>query len=75
MLKLPCLSGKETVTILEKAGFKVVRRRGSHVVMKKETPSGVIGCVIPLHKELATGTLRGILKQAQLSPEEFITFR
>ena len=72
MLKLPRLSGQETISVLEKAGFVVVRKRGSHVVLKKHTTSGNIGCVVPLHKELAIGTLQGILKQAHIAPEEFI---
>jgi predicted RNA binding protein YcfA (HicA-like mRNA interferase family) len=46
--------------------------RGSHVVLKKSTMSGEVGCVVPLHKELAVGTLQGILKQAKVSPEEFM---
>jgi predicted RNA binding protein YcfA (HicA-like mRNA interferase family) len=49
-----------------------VRQRGSHVVLKKQLPTGAVGCVVPLHRELAPGTLRGILKQAGLTPEEFI---
>jgi predicted RNA binding protein YcfA (HicA-like mRNA interferase family) len=57
---------------LVRLGFKQIRQRGSHVVLKKETPEGDIGCVVPLHKELAIGTLHGILKQAKLSVEEFI---
>jgi predicted RNA binding protein YcfA (HicA-like mRNA interferase family) len=40
--------------------------------MKKETLNGEIGRVVPLHRELKVGTLSGILKQAQISPEEFI---
>jgi len=49
-----------------------VRQRGSHVILKKQTSEGEIGCVVPLHRELAIGTLRGILKQAKLSVEEFM---
>jgi predicted RNA binding protein YcfA (HicA-like mRNA interferase family) len=45
---------------------------GSHVVMKKETPDSEIGCVVPVHRELKVGTLSDILKQAQVTPEEFI---
>jgi hypothetical protein len=40
-------------------------------VLKKQTPEGEIGCVVPLHRELAIGTLRGILKQARVTQEEF----
>jgi predicted RNA binding protein YcfA (HicA-like mRNA interferase family) len=71
MPKLRRISGEEVIQRLEKLGFQRVRQRGSHVVLKKETPEGDIGCVVPLHKELAIGTLRGILKQAKLSVEEF----
>jgi len=39
-------------------------------VLKRQTPEGEIGCVVPLHRELALGTLRGILKQARVTPEE-----
>ena len=71
MPRLPRVSGKETISALEKLGFLQVRQRGSHVMLKKETESGAIGCVVPLHDELATGTLKGILKQAQVEPGEF----
>jgi len=40
-------------------------------VLKRQTPEGEIGCVVPLHRELAIGTLRGILKQARVTLEEF----
>ncbi len=72
MPKLRRVSGKETVKALERLGFTVVRQRGSHVVMKKVTPEGAVGCSVPLHRELAVGTLRGILRQAHVSPEEFM---
>lgn len=72
MPKLPLLSGKQTISILEKFGFKVLRQRGSHIILKKETQKGAIGCVVPNHKELASGTLKGILRQANIEFEEFI---
>ncbi len=72
MPKLPRISGAAAIRILEKLGFVQVRQRGSHVVLKKITGSGAIGCVVPLHGELATGTLRGILNQAQVDPETFV---
>lgn len=43
----------------------------SHIVMKKVTSEGEKGCVIPMHKEVAIGTLRSALKMAGVSPEEF----
>jgi predicted RNA binding protein YcfA (HicA-like mRNA interferase family) len=71
MVKLKRLSGKEVVKALERLGFFQARQRGSHVVMKKVLPTGSIGCVVPMHKEIATGTLHGLLKQANVSPEDF----
>lgn len=72
MPKLYRVSGQEAVRALEKIGFSQVRQRGSHVVLKRKTSQGDIGCVVPLHKELAIGTLRGILRQAKISVEEFL---
>ena len=71
MPKLPRVSGSEAIRVPEKLGFVRIRQKGSHVILKKETGAGAIGCVVPVHDELATGTLRGILKQAHVDPEEF----
>lgn len=72
MVRLPRVSGQDTVRALGRLGFVVVRQRGSHVILKKETPEGAVGCAVPLHKELALGTLHGLLRQAKVSPEEFL---
>ncbi len=69
---MPRISSREAIRALEHLGFEPVRQTGSHVVMKKETEAGEIGCVVPVHRELKVGTLGGILKQAQVSVEEFI---
>jgi predicted RNA binding protein YcfA (HicA-like mRNA interferase family) len=71
MPKLPIVSGAEAVKALQRPGFSVNRQRGSHVVMKKATIEGERGCVIPMHKEVANGTLRSALKTDGVSPEEF----
>jgi predicted RNA binding protein YcfA (HicA-like mRNA interferase family) len=68
MPKLPVVSGKDTINALERLGFTVTRQKGSHVVLRK----GNIGCVVPNHKELKSGTLAGIIRQAGLSVDEFI---
>jgi predicted RNA binding protein YcfA (HicA-like mRNA interferase family) len=65
MPKLRRISGQDAIRGLERLGFEQVRQRGSHVVLKKITSEGEIGCVVPLHSELAIGTLLGILKQAK----------
>jgi predicted RNA binding protein YcfA (HicA-like mRNA interferase family) len=75
MPELRKVSGEKLLKILcNKFGFKFLRQRGSHVVIAKETPFGKIGTVIPMHKELKIGTLRGILKQANISEEEISEF-
>ncbi|NET10247.1 MAG: type II toxin-antitoxin system HicA family toxin [Symploca sp. SIO2B6] len=43
--------------------------------MKKQTKNSEIGCVVPMHKELKIGTLSGVLKQAQMTVEDFIKNR
>jgi predicted RNA binding protein YcfA (HicA-like mRNA interferase family) len=70
--KLRRVSGAEAVRALECLGFVQVRQRGSHLVLKKQTPEGEVGCAVPLHRELAIGTLRGILRQARVTIEEFL---
>jgi len=68
MPKLPRISGADAIKTFEKLGFASVRQKGSHVVLRKEDR----GCVVPLHKELAPGTLRSALKQADVTVEEFV---
>ena len=68
MPKLPCVSGAEVVRALERLGFAVARQRGSHIVLRR----GSTGCVVPNHRELKTGTLAGVLKQAGVSAEDFM---
>lgn len=72
MPKLPQVSGRKVVRALETLGFEQIRQTGSHVVLKKLGTDGEIGCVVPMHRELKTGTLRGILRQARVSPAEFL---
>ena len=72
MPRLPRVSGQQAIRVLEQIGFERVRQRGSHVVLRRTTPDGDVGCVVPLHRELAVGTLAGILKQAKVTTQEFI---
>jgi len=71
-LKTPVISGKEMMKILSKEGFKVVGRRGSHIRMKKITEPRNLVVIIPDHKELAIGTFHAILRQADMSLEDFM---
>lgn len=74
MPKLPVLSGKSLVKILLKNGFQEVRQKGSHVSLRKITPHREFRTVVPLHSELAKGTLLSILKNCGWSKEEFLSF-
>jgi len=70
--KLPRISGEKAISVLRHLGFVVIRQRGSHVVLKRRTFQEEITCVVPLHDELTIGTLRGVLRQARVTPEEFM---
>lgn len=68
MPKLPRTSGAAIVKALERLGFVRVRQSGSHVIMRR----GPKGCVVPMHREVKVGTLAGILRQAEVSQDDFI---
>jgi predicted RNA binding protein YcfA (HicA-like mRNA interferase family) len=70
MSKLPHISGKECIRVLQKAGFSVIRQKGSHVVLRRNDPFAQT--VIPDHTQLDRGTLRAIIRQAGLSIPEFL---
>ncbi len=68
MPKLPHVSGAVIVRALTRLGFEKIRQSGSHVIMRR----GSKGCVVPMHGEVKTGTLAGVLRQADVTAEEFI---
>ncbi|MBC7619040.1 MAG: type II toxin-antitoxin system HicA family toxin [Candidatus Saccharibacteria bacterium] len=68
MPKLPRISGATVVRALERLGFEKLRQSGSHVIMRR----GSKGCVVPMHNEVKVGTLAGVLRQADVSSDEFI---
>lgn len=70
MSKVPVVSGRKCIKTLEKAGFYFKRQEGSHVTLRRDDPFSQL--VVPLHKELDRGTLRAIIRQADLSVDEFI---
>ncbi|PSB05327.1 hypothetical protein C7B76_31765 [filamentous cyanobacterium CCP2] len=70
MSKLPVISGVECVRVLEKIGFLVERQRGSHIILVREKPRTTVS--VPNHKELDRGTLRAIIRQVDLSVDEFV---
>jgi predicted RNA binding protein YcfA (HicA-like mRNA interferase family) len=70
------ISGKDCVKILcNKFGFTFIRQKGSHIVLKKETNGKTIGTVVPNHDEIKIGTLKSVLKLAQVDEEEFSKYQ
>ena len=70
---LPVVSGRKAIKALTKAGFSVEGKKGSHVKLKKKDAGRTFIVIVPDHPELARGTLKSILRQANLTAEEFKT--
>jgi len=70
--KPPVVSGREIVRVLTKIGFAVVGRKGSHARLKRRRADEALIVIVPMHRELARGTLRSILRQANLTAEDLL---
>jgi len=68
MSKLPVISGHDLVRVLQKLGFELDRRKGSHMILHRPDPPTTLS--VPDHRELDRGTLRALLRQAGISPDE-----
>ena len=71
MSKLPVLSGQELCKILAKVGYRIDHQTGSHIILRNENPPHR-RLTVPMHREIAKGTLRAIIRQAGLSRSEFL---
>jgi len=71
MTRLPRLKGKELVRILEAAGFRVIRTRGSHTFLRH--PDGR-ATVVPIHsgETVGPGLLRAVLRDVEMSADDLI---
>ncbi len=67
---MPLLSGQKVVRVLATFGWSVVRQRGSHIIMTK--PGEMATLSVPDHKEVARGTLRRLIREANLTVDEFV---
>lgn len=68
MTRLPVVSGRDLVRALRMMGFELDRQKGSHMILfRAEAPTTV---TVPDHRELDRGTLRAILRQAGITPDE-----
>ncbi len=68
-MKLPTVSGKETIKALSKIGYYIRNQKGSHVHLRHAIRRPL---TVPLHPLIAKGTLKEIIKCAGLTEEEFI---
>ncbi len=64
--KLPVVSGTQLVRALERAGFERRRRTGSHIVLVR----GTVDLVVPAHRTVAIGTLKAILRAADMTADD-----
>ena len=70
MSKLPNISGKQCIEVLKKIGFYQKRRQSSHIILWRDNP--FLQVVVPDHQTLAKWTLRAIIRDADISVEDFI---
>ena len=69
MASLPVISGSEAVKVFERCGWTVARQTSNHIIMTKE--GEIASLSIPNHKEVARGTLRSLIRSANLTVDEF----
>ncbi len=70
MGKLPLAGAREVVGAFERLGWQVARQRGSHIILVKKGHPATLS--VPDRREVARGTLRGLIAQAGLTPDEFL---
>lgn len=68
------LKGREVISILQSAGFTVVRTNGSHSIMQKDGHDGTVSVPVHAGKDVKRGTLKGIIRSSGLTTEEFWAF-
>ena len=70
MSRLPVVSGCDMAKALRKLGYEIDHQTGSHIIMRHASaPHRRLS--VPDHKELAKGTLRALIRQAGITPDEF----
>ncbi len=68
MTRLPVIAGRDLLRALQQAGFQLDRQKGSHMILFRADPPTTLS--VPDHRELDRGTLRALLRQAGVTPEE-----
>ncbi len=67
---LPSISGRKLASALQRAGFVVLRQKGSHVSLERRTAEGYWRTIVPMHREIRAGTLSDILHQSGLTKDQ-----
>jgi len=69
--KISPISPNKLIKILEKSGFKIIRQKGSHIIMMNNRKTRI---VIPMHpgKDIKPGLVRAIIREAGISREKFV---
>jgi len=73
MPPLPALSGREVVRVFVTLGWDVARQRGSHIILAKDGHLATLS--VPDHRTVAKGTLRSLIRAANVTVEEFLAAR
>ena len=71
-MKLPILSSRKVLKVLQSEGFEITRQSGSHIILVKYVDNKKLTVVVPKHAEIAKGTLLSIISQSGLTKEEFL---
>lgn len=72
MTKVPSLPYSRIIRSLQRAGWTVVRQRGSHIRLQKRVGDEVLKIIVPAHRQVKRSTLAHILKEARLDVDEFL---
>jgi predicted RNA binding protein YcfA (HicA-like mRNA interferase family) len=71
--KLPVVSAREVIRVLQHVGYEIVRQRGSHVRLRDETDPNHLPITVPNHKTIKPGLLQQILRDANLTVDQFLS--
>lgn len=69
--RVPNLNYDRVINALKRDGWVVVRQRGNHIRLQKNTRDGTLKLTVPAHRPIKRSTLSHILKDARLTPEQF----
>lgn len=71
MSKVPSVNYDQVIRALRRDGWVVVRQKGSHIRLQKQTFEKTLKLTVPAHRPIKRTTLAHPLKQANLKIDEF----